>query len=313
MDLLVAHGSGEARRVLAASLEGQDIAVVEAADGTVALDMLKRADAPRLALVEWDLPGLDGLELCRLARDLHPDRPPYIILLTPAFAERDMTVGLHAGASDFMFTPVRGEEVRARVAFGRQVLEAAPAEPVAPHICDDQRCFDALTGLCNRATIVRRLEEELARSRRDRSTVGIGILDVDGLERVSASSGRETGDDVLREVARRLKATLRPYDGLGRLMDEEFLIITPRTAELDVAEALNRVRSAMAAEPFAHGDELLAVTVTVGGATGSEHSAAELMELAVLALNEAKEAGGDRVVAGAKAELDAVLTDRGST
>jgi DNA-binding response OmpR family regulator len=82
-----------------------------------------RAEPPRLALIDWDLPDVEGPELCRLLRDFHLGRPPYVILLTPAVEGRDITAGLIAGASDFVFTPVTGSELRARVEYGRTVVE----------------------------------------------------------------------------------------------------------------------------------------------------------------------------------------------
>ena len=100
---------------------------------------------------------------------------------------------------------------------------------------------------------------------------------------------------------------LRPYDVVGRLDGEEFLVILSNTGEPDVAGVLDRLRRAMAAEPFAHGGHRLDVTVTLGGATGGEESAGELIARAQRSLDEAQAAGPDRVVAGPPPVLEAVL------
>lgn len=309
MDVLVAHAGEQARKALVAGLAGQDLTIVEAADGARALDILTRPDAPALALVDWDLPGVDGTQLCRRARERLQGAQPHVILMTPNSVSRDFAEGARAGACGFMLTPVTGDELRARVEFASALVAQAATQPVMPGAHPMAGCVDALTKVSSRTAILRRLEEELSRSRRDRCTVGIGVLDVDGLERVNSSHGREAGDAVLSEVARRLKDTLRPYDGVGRLDGEEFLMVTPRTSELSVSDAFTRVRDAMARTPFLQGDEELAVTVTVGGTVGSEESVDELLEEAHEALKEAQAAGGDRVVAGVKVELNAILGD----
>jgi DNA-binding response OmpR family regulator len=123
VDVLIAHASERSRAALAATLVGDDLTFVEAGDGARALEVLLREEPPRLALIEWDLPDIEGPELCRILRDFHVDRPPYVILLTPESPGRDMKSGLVAGASDFVRTPASAAELRARVEYGRYVVE----------------------------------------------------------------------------------------------------------------------------------------------------------------------------------------------
>jgi diguanylate cyclase (GGDEF)-like protein len=112
---------------------------------------------------------------------------------------------------------------------------------------------------------------------------------------------------VLRDVLTRVRLLLRPYDALGRLDGEEFLLIVSRTTEDDVSAVLDRLRRAVAAVPFRLKGRTVDVTVSVGGATGREESAGELIAEARQALGEAKGAGRDTVVAGRKVLLEAVL------
>lgn len=312
MDILVAHAVAEARAALVGGLAGTGMTVLEAADGETACRRLCRADGPFLGILDWDLPVAGGLDVCRRVRAATPPEAPYLIVLTAAAHGHDVSEAAVAGADDFVLAPVGGDELRARAAFARAVLEARSA---APGAADDERqlrCFDPVTGLGERGQLIRRLEEELARSRRERSTLGVGILDVDGLGPINEQHGRAVGDAVLAELARRLEGALRPYDVVGRLQGDEFLIITPRTGEYDIADALGRVREAVAARPFCHGEQCLEVTVALGGVTGSEESAEELIEMARPVLGEAKEAGGDRVVAGVKAVLEPVISNQWS-
>jgi DNA-binding response OmpR family regulator len=124
VNVLIAHESERTRVALAAALDSNDFTFVEAADGNSALESLMQEDPPRLALIDWDLPDVEGPELCRILRDFHLGRPPYVILLTPERPGRDMKSGLVAGASDFVCTPASSAELRARVEFGKHVVES---------------------------------------------------------------------------------------------------------------------------------------------------------------------------------------------
>lgn len=119
MQLLIAHGGTEARLALKrVAAEVEELETVECGDGVETLEMLLALDSPAVALVDWCLPGLDGLELCRLVHTYHEAGPPYIILL--AHDGCDVAAGLDAGASDCVRTPVNGAELRARIDVGRR-------------------------------------------------------------------------------------------------------------------------------------------------------------------------------------------------
>lgn len=123
MDVLIAHGSAESRRALVKALAGQGLEVVEACDGLTALNTLLESDSPRLAVLDWDLPGIDGPEICRLVRRYRLAGPPYLVLLAAGRDRTEITAGLEAGANDCLRTPVSGTELRARVDAGRRFVE----------------------------------------------------------------------------------------------------------------------------------------------------------------------------------------------
>jgi DNA-binding response OmpR family regulator len=125
MQLLIAHKAAAARAALTwAITDGWDgdFEVIESGEGTQAVELLLQDDAPRLAVVDWDLPGLDGPELCRLVRDYHPGGPPYILLLA-AGRHPDIGAGLEAGANDCIRTPAGAAEIRDRVDAGRRFVQ----------------------------------------------------------------------------------------------------------------------------------------------------------------------------------------------
>jgi len=308
MDVLIAHGSEACRAELSEMLADRAVDVLEAADGARALEILMRSEAPLLALVDWDLPGLEGPELCRLMRDFHLGRPPYIILVTPAGAQRDTTAGLLAGANDFVFMPAERADVRARVEYGLRVIELPWGERSTDEASTAVRRIDGLTGVDDRDAALERLAQEVSRAQRDRASLSIGLLRVEDLDGVCDRGGRAMKDAVLREVVRRLRGVLRPYDGLGRVAGDEFLLIMPNTGQFDVGGVLERLQQAVCAVPISFGHRRLEVSAAIGGATGLEETAADLLARARDALEAAAAGAEDGVVAGRKVELRAVLT-----
>lgn len=121
MQLLIAHGDATARLALgrvAEGLSGGDLRVIESGDGMEAVEMLLAADPPAVAVIDWDLPQCDGLELCRLVHAYREAGPPYIILL--ARSGHRLAEGLEAGADDCVHTPTDADELRARINVGRR-------------------------------------------------------------------------------------------------------------------------------------------------------------------------------------------------
>jgi len=150
MQLLIAHKDAATRAALARATTGGedgDLEVIESGEGIEAVELLLQEDAPRLAVVDWDLPGLDGPELCRLVRDFHLGGPPYIVLLA-AGSHPDIEAGLEAGANDCIRTPARAAEIRDRVDAGRRFVQVpweragrgASLEAMCTRDADDEAC-----------------------------------------------------------------------------------------------------------------------------------------------------------------------------
>ena len=123
MRILIAEDDPVSRRMLEATLEGWQYEVTVAQDGASAWEMLKSPHSPRIALLDWMMPGLDGLEVLRNLRQLDHGRLTYVIILTARSDKQDVVTGLHNGANDYIIKPFHRDELRARIHVGVQMVK----------------------------------------------------------------------------------------------------------------------------------------------------------------------------------------------
>jgi DNA-binding response OmpR family regulator len=123
MQILVADDSTVTRRIVASLLTRWGFEVVEATDGVEAYQWLARADGPSLAIIDWQMPRMDGTQVCRKVRENAATRPLHLILLTGQDTASDVSAGIAAGANDYVTKPFQSEELQVRVQVGVQVLE----------------------------------------------------------------------------------------------------------------------------------------------------------------------------------------------
>lgn len=123
MNILIAEDDPVSRRILQATLTNWGYAVSVTSNGTEALDLLQREDAPSLAILDIMMPGMDGLEVCRKVRESRVTNPPYIILLTAMGTKENVVRGIEAGANDYLSKPFHRDELRVRVGVGVQMLD----------------------------------------------------------------------------------------------------------------------------------------------------------------------------------------------
>jgi diguanylate cyclase (GGDEF)-like protein len=271
---------------------------VTALDGAEALEALQGPDAPRLALLDWLMPGLDGIEVCRRVRQGATEPYPYLVLMTGLGGRDQMIEGLEAGADDFLAKPIDATELRARLGAGRRIVHLQDRLLESQRRFREQAMRDGLTGLLNRAAVLAALERELARGQREGRPVGVLLADVDHFKGVNDTLGHQAGDEVLRQVAARLASALRPYDAVGRYGGEEFLIVLPGCDGPALADLAERVRQRVAAAPVTWEGEAVAVTLSVGAAAraaADDADPAALLRAADEALYRAKRAGRNRV------------------
>ena len=296
MRVLIAEYNANARLTLTRLLEQWGYEVTATKDTAEAWQVLRRPDAPRLAILDWVMPEMDGAEVCRRVRALEHRRPPYVILLTARGDSGSVVEGLDAGADEYLSKPYDAEELRARLAVGRRLVHATDQLLEAQQALRVQARTDALTGLLNRRAVFEALTREVARACSAGAGLGLGSLDIDHFKRVNDTLGHAAGDEVLCEVVRRTVAVLRPHDVFGRVGGEEFLLVVPGVGAAELAEVLERVRLAVAAGPVVALGRALAVTVSLGGALFAGETVDALIARTDGALYAAKAQGRDRVV-----------------
>ncbi len=253
-----------------------------------------------MAILDWMMPGMDGIEVCRRIRSNDKGRYRYVVLLTAKDEKRDVVAGLDAGADDYLTKPFAVEELRARIRAGRRVLELQEALLHAHQALQFESEHDPLTSLWNRGAIFRVMEKEAQRSRRSGKSLGVVMADLDHFKEINDSYGHLMGDAILKETGGRLAAAVRSYDWVGRYGGEEFLIIVPGCDAAGLNASAERLRQSVSEQPFESPVGPLSVTLSLGaviaGAGKMETLDCEaLLRAADEALYAAKAKGRNRI------------------
>jgi two-component system cell cycle response regulator len=299
MKILLVEDSPVYRHLISGHLKEWDFDPTVATNGEEAWTLLQAPDAPRLVLLDWVLPKIAGVELCRRIRraEAH-SRYTYAVLLTGKDAKADLLEGMQAGADDYLVKPFDPPELRVRLLAGKRILDLQHELVETRESLRIAATYDSLTGLLNRGEILAFLNRELARGRRGQSSVGIILADLDHFKSVNDSHGHPCGDAVLRETAKRLKAGLRVYDGAGRYGGEEFLLVLPGCDLATTVERAEQIRKGLSATEIKIRDRSLRVTTSMGvalAASDGDINAGELLLQADTALYRAKSNGRDRI------------------
>jgi two-component system cell cycle response regulator len=302
MRILIADDSLVSRHLLEATLRNWGYEVIVACDGTEAWKVLERDDAPNLAILDWMMPGQTGPEVCRLVRHKAKEPYTYILLLTSRSLKEDVVEGMDSGADDYLTKPFDQHELKVRLRAGTRIVDLQSQLLATREALRIQATQDYLTKLWNRSSILEILGRELARSARERTPLGLVLLDLDHFKAINDTRGHYAGDLALQETARRMKAHVRQYDSVGRYGGEEFLMVLPGCDQAATMAQAERMRSAIYDEPLQIADEPLVLsasfgcTCVVGGLEPNGLTQERLIAIADEALYRAKGAGRNRVV-----------------
>jgi two-component system cell cycle response regulator len=265
MKILVADDDSVSLRMMERMLRHSGYDVITANNGRDAVNILSEPDGPRLALIDWMMPELDGPGVCRELRERQGASYVYILLLTAKQSSEDVVNGLEAGADDYLTKPCHPAELEARLHTGRRVLQLEDKLVEAREEMRYKATHDGLTSLWDRSAILALLRSELCRSTRTRLPVSVLLCDVDNFKQINDTHGHPVGDEVLQEVSTRLMDAVRTHDAVGRYGGEEFLVVLSACGYDDVKARAEQVRLAISTPPIvtAHGDLFVSVSVGV--------------------------------------------------
>ena len=291
--ILVVDDSGESVRLLQRKLTSEYLEVVTAVDGAEALAKIAECN-PDIVLLDAVMPGLDGFEVCRRLKAAPATTHLPVVMITALDQPADRVSALDAGADEFVSKPF---EPLAFMALVRSLIrrkdvidELRLSEQAGHDVGLESTDEPTLSGEVVAALVAQNVE-------RDRP-VSVMIVDIDHFKKVNDTCGHEAGDEVLREVAHRMSASLRGLDLCCRFGGEEFVAaFSGGGAEMALAIA-ERLRQSIAGEPVAIAARPpLAVTISIGIATttGPGDTAEALQKRADAALYRAKAEGRNRV------------------
>ncbi len=306
MKILIAEDDPVSRRLLEATLSSWQHDVIVTRNGKEAMAVLRAPDPPKLAILDWMMPGMDGIDVCRRLRGAQKEDYIYIIVLTGKSDSDDILECMVAGADDYITKPFKAGELKARIFAANRIVELHDKFIQVQTQLQQRATHDFLTGLWNRVGILDILYKELSRVQRDNTSIAVMIGDLDHFKAVNDTYGHKAGDIVLKEVARRMTTALRPYDGFGRYGGEEFLVVVPRCDITFAEEVAQRIRKAVCKGPVVHDGHEIPITMSIGatsvcGASSGDSDA--IIRAADVALYAAKENGRNRVEVAASPTL----------
>jgi predicted signal transduction protein with EAL and GGDEF domain len=308
MKILIADDSAISRCLVQKTLERGGYEVLAVENGRSAAECLSSTDGPRLALLDWVMPELDGLSVCRQIRSLSNHPYIYMILLTSNESKEDMVRGFEAGADDYLTKPCDPEELKARLRAGQRILR------LQDKLIQDAR-QDPLTRLPNRAFFLDQLAGCVKRAKRLPGYIfAVLFVDIDGFKIVNDSLGHFAGDQLIVQIAERLVSSVRREDvvscsadangevrqsgedTLARMGGDEFTILL-----VDIRDASDGIRVAeriqqKLASPFLISGQEVSITASIGialSATGYS-TAEDILRDADTAMYRAKSLGKSR-------------------
>jgi two-component system, cell cycle response regulator len=295
---------------------------VETADnGEEALQKISSGQIQML-VTDWDMPGMDGVTLCRRVRESHLPGYLYILLLTSHGSSESLVTGIDAGADDYIRKPPDPAELLARLKAGQRVVRREQSLRDANDKLRDANdkiqhlsITDPLVGTFNRRYLNEQLMHEVERARRYEQPLAAVMADLDFFKNVNDRYGHQAGDDVLRGFVELAKVSIRQAsDWVARYGGEEFVVVLPQTDLAGAAITAEKIRNCCATTPFETSAGRLVVTASFGVAvlesgTGSIGAAAEaLLRRADAALYRSKHEGRNRITIADRFKHDVAVS-----
>ena len=299
--ILIAEDNPVSRKLMEMTLRQAGYEVVSAKDGREALEVFKERFFP-IILTDLEMPEMDGLELCRAIRGNPTEGYVYIFLITARDSQKDIIVGLEAGADDYLTKPFNRSELIARLKTALRVLELEKSLKDAYEKIRLLSITDKLTGCYNRTYMDEYLAKEITRATRYHRPVSLVMADIDHFKRVNDTHGHQAGDLILKNFVLSIREGLRKdVDWIARYGGEEFLMVLPETGFESAMSSAERLRRIVSERLTSYDEKEIRITASFGVAgfdpsTKIKNIPCEaIIDQADKALYQAKDEGRNRV------------------
>ncbi|GAB4509716.1 MAG: hypothetical protein Tsb0026_10450 [Sulfuricaulis sp.] len=297
--VLVADDSRVIRKAISKILSNE-FELIESEDGETAWEQLLKDDSIEVLVSDIEMPKLDGYSLiCRIrAADIERVRNVPIIVITGADDELTRERAFACGATDFIIKPIDGVQLLARTRAHAKLDQTTRKLEETATALEEQTAVDPLTQLHSRRYFIQRGVQDLAYAKRHNSDLSVMRVDIDNFRTIYKKHGDQVSDQILIWLAKILVATCRTEDTAARIGGGEFAILAPSSGRMEAAVLCERVRTAVAAEPFKSEGVSIPLTTSLGLSTLGRDPGDTIEELLALAeqrMTLAKAAGGNRL------------------
>jgi diguanylate cyclase (GGDEF)-like protein len=296
MKLLVADDDGIGRLLLSRQVVSLGFEVMTATDGDEAWNCLRQEGGPQITILDWNIRGLSAGAVCENVRT--NGIAQHMVALVPRNDRHQAERALEAGCDDYLTKPAEPAELRARLRIASRIVDLSRRIAEVEEHEYTEASHDRLTGVWNRAAILQFLKGQFARSSRDGVSVAVVVANLDRFGAFNDRYGRPAGNAVLKQIATRMRNTVRPYDWLGRFDGDAFLIIAPDCTLSNGFAMCERLRTLVAETALEASGTKCNVTMSFGVATSAESGVISdegLLRAAEAALYQAKQNGRNRV------------------
>jgi two-component system, cell cycle response regulator len=301
--VLVVDDDEIVRAQLTKLLEAARYDVQVAACGEEALQILDTSQC-QIVLTDWQMPGMDGLALCRKVRLEHDEGYVYVMMLTVRQGKQDMLLSMAAGADDYIVKGSSSEEILARMEVARRITHLEFSLRLSNRVNRRLSVTDPLTTANNRRYLMKYLPRELARAQRYNRPLSILSCDIDAFKQINDRLGHAAGDQVLQEFVRRATGCIRETsDWLARSGGDEFTIVMPETDTMGANCVARKLREVLIDPSLTVQGQTLKVTVSIGVTSLQTRTelanttAVELLRSADQGLYRSKQSGKDQITA----------------
>jgi len=286
--ILVCDDEPSILEVLKTILIAEGYHIVTASNGKEAIDLFKK-ESPDLIILDVSMPGMTGFEVLDKIKVYFGENYTPVLFLTASIKIDDKLRALHSGAVDYLVKPVSPDELTARI---QNFLEIKGKHD---HL-KQEATFDWMTGAFNKGYFLKKAEEELEKSHRNRVPLTFILTDIDNFKKINDTLGHLAGDKVIREFAERLKKFVRKIDLIGRFGGDEFMVMLSHKGANQAEVVAERLKKAMK-RPVAFEGNKLSITFSMGIVEAKESHGTDinnLFKIADKALYEAKAGGGNQ-------------------